>query len=223
MNLFDRFLDWISGLPEAAVFLVLGLSAFVENVFPPVPGDTITAFGAFLVGARGVSFWGVFLSTTVGSVAGFVCLFWIGARLGRPYFLKRDRGVFRVRDILKVEALFHRYGSLLVFLNRFFPGIRSAIAVVGGISRLPLRRVTVLAFLSAAIWNLAWIWMGYTLGHNWEVVRERLAALHGRYTLAILILVGLAALAILLRRIARGRRGGGEEGRRPGGDVSPRD
>ena len=44
----DAFITYLNSLPDPLIYLALGVSAFVENVFPPIPGDTITAFGAFL-------------------------------------------------------------------------------------------------------------------------------------------------------------------------------
>ena len=69
MAFLDGFLDFLNSLPDGLIYLLLGVSAFVENVFPPVPGDTITAFGAFLVGTQRLSFFGVYLSTTAGSTS----------------------------------------------------------------------------------------------------------------------------------------------------------
>jgi len=51
------------------LYIFLFLSAVVENLFPPIPGDTITAFGAFLVGTGRLDFLLVYTSTTLGSVA----------------------------------------------------------------------------------------------------------------------------------------------------------
>ena len=34
-------LDWLTSLPPATLYLVLGLAAAVENIFPPFPADTV--------------------------------------------------------------------------------------------------------------------------------------------------------------------------------------
>ena len=74
MSYLDRFFNLFDTLPNSLLYLLLGLSAFVENIFPPIPGATITAFGVFLVGALKLDFMGVYLSTTLGSLAGFMAL-----------------------------------------------------------------------------------------------------------------------------------------------------
>ena len=136
MTYTERFLKYLETLPDFLIYLFLGLSAFVENLFPPLPGDTITAFGALLVGIGGLSFLGVYISTTLGSLMGFLCLFWLGGYLGRRFFINNNIRFFKEEDINKAEKWFGKYGYYLIAINRFFPGIRSAIAVVGGILHL---------------------------------------------------------------------------------------
>jgi membrane protein DedA with SNARE-associated domain len=200
-------LNLLNSLPNTLLYFLLGLSAFVENVFPPIPGDTITAFGAFLVGTQRLSFFGVYLATTLGSLFGFMFLFWIGSLLGRRFFIERDYRFFKARDIIRAEEWFRKYGYFLILLNRFFPGIRSVISIAGGISQLRVLRVTLLALISASIWNLIWIALGYSIGTNWDVVKEKMAQLMFNYNLTILILLGIV-IAIFLFKITRKRRHG---------------
>ena len=203
LSYLDSFLNLLDSLPNALLYFLLGLSAFIENVFPPIPGDTITAFGAFLVGTQRLSFFGVYLSTTLGSLFGFMFLFWIGSLLGRRYFIERDYRFFRAKDIIRAEEWFRKYGYFLILLNRFFPGIRSVISIAGGISQLKVFRVTLLALISACVWNLIWIILGYSIGTNWDIVKEKMARILFGYNLAILILIGLAILIFVVIRIKK--------------------
>lgn len=203
LSYLDSFLNLLDSLPNTLLYFLLGLSAFIENVFPPIPGDTITAFGAFLVGTQRLSFFGVYLSTTLGSLFGFMFLFWIGSLLGRRYFIERDYRFFRAKDIIRAEEWFRKYGYFLILLNRFFPGIRSVISIAGGISQLKVFRVTLLALISACVWNLIWIILGYSIGTNWDIVKEKMARILFGYNLAILILIGLAILIFVVIRIKK--------------------
>ena len=202
----DGFLNWLTTVPDWLVYLLLAASAFVENVFPPIPGDTITAFGAFLVGTGRLDFMGVYLATTIGSVTGFLVLFWLGHLLGRRFFVERDHRFFKVKDILRAEEWFRKYGYWLVLMNRFLPGVRSVISIAGGISRLRIATVALLATASAAAWNLIWILMGYFLGTNWAVVKDTLARLMFRYNMAILGVGVLLALVVLIKIAVRRKR-----------------
>jgi len=206
LSYLDRLFNLFEALPNSVLYLLLGLSAFVENIFPPIPGDTITAFGAFLVGARRLDFMGVYLSTTLGSLAGFMSLFWVGKFLGRKFFIERDYRFFSARNIILAEEWFQKYGYFLILLNRFFPGIRSIISLAGGISNLGVFRVALLALISASVWNLIWIAIGYSLGNNWETVKEKMGYILFQYNLSFLLLAVLVALFFLLRMFRKKRK-----------------
>jgi membrane protein DedA with SNARE-associated domain len=203
MNYLDRFLDSVNSLPDFLIYFFLGLSAFVENVFPPIPGDTITAFGAFLVGTKRLHFFSVYLSTTLGSLAGFMFLFWVGSLLERRFFIERDYWFFKAKDIMRAEEWYRKHGYFLVLLNRFFPGIRSVISIAGGMSKLRAFKVAWLALISSCVWNLIWISVGYMLGNNWEMVRDKMSYFLVRYNIAILILLGLLIVFLFIRKVRK--------------------
>ena len=206
MQYVDRLFENVHRIPDIVLYIILGVSAFVENIFPPIPGDTITALGAFLVGTGRLSFFGVYLSTTLGSLLGFLALFWIGRYLGRRFFIEKDYRFLSAQEIIKAEEWYRKYGYLLIAINRFLPGIRSAISLAGGIAHLKVSSVVFLAFASAAAWNLIWILAGYMLGSNWETARDSMAAIMVRYNIAIFALLGLVVLLLLIRKWIRGRK-----------------
>jgi membrane protein DedA with SNARE-associated domain len=202
----QKFLSLIDSLPNILAYLLLGLSAFVENLFPPIPGDTITAFGAFLVGTGKLSFAGVYASTTIGSFLGFLTLFLIGSFLGRHFFIERDYRFLRARDIIKAEEWFGRYGYFLIAFNRFLPGIRSAISVAGGVSHLKIIWVALLSLVSCGAWNLIWIILGFSLGSRWDIVESKMSDMMKKYNIAMLIILAVLLASFLLWRRHRKRR-----------------
>ena len=206
MQYVDRLFENLDHMPDIVLYIILGVSAFVENIFPPIPGDTITALGAFLVGTGRLSFFGVYLSTTLGSLLGFLALFGIGRYLGRRFFIQKDYRFFRARQITRAEEWYRKHGYLLIAINRFLPGIRSAISLAGGITHLKVSRVALLAFASAAVWNLNWILAGYMLCSNWETVRTSMAAIMMRYNIAVFSLLGLVVILFFIRKWIRGRK-----------------
>ena len=211
----EALFRFLQSLPDGLIYVALAVCAFIENLFPPIPGDTITATGAFLVGTGRLDFLGVYTATTAGSLAGFMTLFAVGRALGRRHFLERDYRLFRARTILRAEAWFRRYGYLLVALNRFLPGVRSVISIAGGISRLEAVPVAVLSLLSCAVWNGLWIFLGYSLGNRWQLVEARLSTMMTRYNLTVAVLGGMVLLvAVVIRGLRRKRRGSPAAGRR---------
>jgi membrane protein DedA with SNARE-associated domain len=200
----DSFLTFLHSLPKPLIYISLGLSAFVENIFPPIPGDTITAFGAFLVATGRLDFLGVYISTTLGNLIGFMVLFWVGSYLGRRFFIEKDFWFFKAENIIKAEIWFKKYGYFIIMINRFLPGARSVISIAGGISRLETKKVMTLCLLSCAVWNLIWVFMGYSLGNNWAVVKTEISSHLTRYSMTIFsIFIVFFLIFIISRYIKR--------------------
>ncbi len=180
-----------------ALYLFLFGSSILENLFPPIPGDMITIFGAFLVGIGKLDFLLVFLVTTAGSTIGFIFLFYAGAFLEMEFFLNTRIKIFSNEKILLAEKWFHSHGYLVVLLNRFLPGIRSVISIVAGISGLSGLKVLFFASISALLWNFIWIYTGFTLGNNWETVYSKISLIIRNYNIAAISLFTVACIIYL--------------------------
>jgi len=165
----DYIENLISQVDPLVAYLILFASAFVENTFPPVPGDTVTVIGAYLITTGHLSFTGVWLSTTLGSVLGFFVMYIVGYKLGRGFITSEKRAkIFDFDRIEKTEIWFSRYGYWVIAANRFLSGTRSVISLFAGIFKLRGYKVLLLATLSALIWNGLLMYAGYVLGVNWE-------------------------------------------------------
>ncbi len=133
------------------------------------------------------------MSAYARSMSGFLTLFFPGKYLGRrDYFLRRDYRFFSREMILRVERWFHRYGLGLIAANRFFSGVRSAIALFAGIAQMKLLATTVAALISSMIWNALLISGGYFLGKNWQLVLTILK----RYNQAVIIIMSISVMLL---------------------------
>jgi len=194
-------------LPRNDLFLYIFLfvSAVIENLFPPIPGDTITVLGAFLVGTGRLSYPLVYIATTAGSVTGFMALSFIGRILEREFFMKKNYRFFSAQSIVSAELWFTRYGYFVVLANRFLPGIRSVISLVSGLTRLDPLKIFIFSLISACVWNLIWIQTGFLLGNNWDTVRERAGDLIQRYNIGAGILIALFITIFILYKLLKKR------------------
>lgn len=196
----DEILKILLPMNDAVLYFFLFISAVIENLFPPIPGDTITVLGAFFVGTGRLDFWCVYISTTLGSVCGFMALVGIGKYLGRKYFHDKDYRHFPKERIIKTENWIHSHGYLVVLANRFFPGIRSVISIVTGMSDLKYHLIFIFALMSAAIWNLIWIYAGFSLGNNWDKVKEKITVIFHQYNIAMIVILSVVIIAVLIRK-----------------------
>ncbi|MCU1278773.1 MAG: DedA protein [bacterium] len=202
MHLATELIDLVARNHNTLGLAILCLSACIEYLFPPFPGDTITVFGAFLVARRGWSGPAVFGAVTVGSAVGCMLDYAFGRWLGKTED-RWTRGRLR-RFRPQIDALvekFRRHGGLYIAINRFIPSLRGLFFIAAGMARL--RWWVVLAFgtLSALLWNALLLLLGVTVGESWD----RLVSLFQTYGLAFWCLVALAVVALVVRRYARRR------------------
>ena len=151
---------------------LLALSALVEYIFPPFPGDTVTLFGAFLVIRYGWNLPWVFAAVMLGSAVGAMTNFYFGVWLGKRYRRGGNARWNKVRQqVERVIKAFERHGEVYVVLNRFLPAVRAVFFVAAGMARLRPSRVFIYAMISAAAWNTLVIGVGYAVGANWDRIR----------------------------------------------------
>jgi len=193
----DAFISNLQQLPPLWIYTILFLSAVVENLVPPVPGDTVTLFGAYLVGIGYLDFSLVLLATTAGSLTGFMGLYWVGFRFGRDFLYGRNYRFFPRARMEQVDAWFVRWGLWIVLVNRFLSGARSVISIVCGMTRLPYIRVGLAALVSCLVWNALLLAAGFCLGSRWKQVVDIVE----KYNYAVLAAgIVTVALIYLIRR-----------------------
>jgi membrane protein DedA with SNARE-associated domain len=205
-QLVNEIIAYLLPRNDAFLYLFLFVSAVIENLFPPIPGDTILAFGAFLVGTGRLNYALVFISTTAGSVAGFMLLVLFGRLLEREFFMKKNYRFFPSTSIVSAEQWFSKYGYFVILANRFLPGIRSVISLASGITKLNLVYVFTLALASASIWNLIWIQAGFLLGNNWEQVKEKIGMVLKTYNTAAFIIIAVCIASFIAYKLIKGRK-----------------
>jgi membrane protein DedA with SNARE-associated domain len=187
----EYFISFTENINGAYGYLVLCVCAFVENVIPPIPGDTVIIFGGYLAGIGRLSMFGTVLSTTAGSFAGFMVMFCLGRFLGEKFFIDRDIYIFPRDNFLKVSKWFEKFGYAVIFCNRFLSGARSVISIFAGVTGLNITKVALYSFVSCFVWNLLLVYAGCSVGENWGLVTDLLQ----KYN--IIVLTGLLALAVI--------------------------
>ncbi len=197
----DSFLQFIKGIDSAYLYPALFVSAVLENLIPPIPGDTVTLFGAYLVGIGQLHFSGVFAATALGNFTGFMLLFFLGRFLEKEFFLNRDFRYFPKEGLLKAEQWFQQFGYMIILFNRFLSGARSVISIFSGISELKTGKVALYCMISCLVWNGMLIYAGYKAGKNWEAITVFLK----QYNKIVLVIIIAGVTIFALKRIFRRR------------------
>ena len=186
--MFEDILNNISSFTPFWIYVTLFLFAFVENVFPPSPSDLVVVIGGSLVSTGVISFIPALLLTTIGSVVGFMILFYFGSTVDRKVVHSGKYKYIPVDAIEKVELWFKKYGYYVIVANRFMPGTRSVISFFAGMSMMDAKKTILLATISAFVWNAIIIYLGYFFGSNVSVVDKYLST-YSNIAIAITIVV----------------------------------
>ena len=192
----ESLFSFIEQAPGWLVFLTVFLASYIENIFPPIPGDTILLFGAYLVGRGDLSFRMAMATTLLGSVLGFMTLYVAGYKYGRGFMYSKQQTWFSPNSLERVEHLFDKWGYGVVLINRFLAGLRSVVGLFSGVGKLKPWKVIVLSTISSLFWNGALIWMGSSIGENWEQIGVYLK----RYNTIVSILIVVIIAGFLFHR-----------------------
>jgi membrane protein DedA with SNARE-associated domain len=195
----EHYLDAIKNLDTIWIYGIIFLSGYIENCFPPIPGDTVTVFAAYMVGTGRLNYFAVFFTATAGNLSGFMTMYQIGRYFGKDFFVNRNSKLFPKENIERAEAWFHKYGYRIIIFNRFLSGLRSVISIFSGMAHLKRMKIIPYALLSACMWDGVLIYAGYLLGDNWKTFDAFLA----RYNKVAIGVVTAAILGMIARKIYR--------------------
>jgi len=186
--MFEDILTQISTFSPIWIYLTLFFFAFVENVFPPSPSDVVLVVGGSLVGTGAISFILALTFAILGSILGFMLMFYIGSTVDKKVIHSGKFKFIPVESLDKVEAWFRKYGYFIIIANRFMPGTRAVISFFAGISNLEAKKTIILCFISALVWNAIMLYLGFIFGDNVEKVDQYLTT-YSNIVIAVTIIV----------------------------------
>lgn len=197
-------LDWLSGLPAGALYAALALVSAAENVFPPLPADTVVAFGAFLAARGQATLVGAFLATWLGNVGGALLVYMLGRRYGAEYAHRWMARFGGAASESRLQAMYERRGMLALFISRFIPGLRALVPPFAGALRISPLHATLAIAIASGIWYGIVTVIAYRVGSDWDALQARLRAV-GATTALIAGAIALLAVAWYLMRRHRAR------------------
>jgi membrane protein DedA with SNARE-associated domain len=164
----EAFLDRLASMPVPALYAALAVVAALENVFPPVPADTVVAFGSFLAARGQGTALGVFLTTWAGNVVGAMLIYVVGRRYGAEPLERRLLGERAAEAESRIIALYRKYGLLALFISRFLPGVRAIVPPLAGALRVPAIRAAAAMGAASAVWYGAISYLAFRIGADWD-------------------------------------------------------
>ena len=192
MTAIDDFLFALTeALPPWLIYLLLAVSSAIENMIPPFPGDTITVFGAYLAGRGFLNPLPVFLWSAAGNLTSNLILYYIGLTKGRDFIRKHPR-LFHEDLLARLTLLYRKWGTGMIVFSRFLVAFRSMVPLFAGVSRLRPRRFLFPLVCSIILQQGLIIYLGYTVGQNWNYIKTVLKGVNlglGLVALAACVLI----------------------------------
>ena len=194
---------WLTGLPLAVLYPVLTIVAAIENVFPPIPADTVVALGSWLAGRGEGSALGAFLATWVGNVGGAAGMYYVGRKHGAGWMHQRFPGLASGRHEARLQAMYGRYGIAALVVSRLLPGIRAIVPPFAGAMHVPPVRAIGAMALASAAWYGTISYVAFHANAEWSELTRVIQRFGVRVAVVAAVVLAAVALAWLVRHRRR--------------------
>lgn len=199
MGLTD-ILSWLSSLPSPLLYAVLVLAACAENVFPPLPADSVIALGAFVAARGNGSAVGVFAATMLGNLGGATIMYGLGRRFGLPWLTQRFPSLFPDGLTARTTQRFQTQGLFAVVMSRFLPGVRALVPPLAGAMGIGAARALIAMSVASGVWYGLICVLAYRAGANADALLARIADQQRTVGVIAAIAVALAVVIWWRRR-----------------------
>jgi membrane protein DedA with SNARE-associated domain len=181
------------------IYVVVGVILLLESSGIPIANSTLLLLTGALASLGQLDILVLAFASITGSILG-ACLAYIiglkgGARLLHGAAARLPIDTKRIRA---VEDWFHRAGARMIFLSRIIPYIRPFSCFPAGMSRMPFRRFFAAASSGSLIWCVGMLAIGWNLGRRWKLALHLMQT----YTLPVVLVVVLVAVAYFMVRLA---------------------
>ena len=188
----QEYAVWLESLAPTWIYVVLALTAYLENLIPPFPGDVSVVVAGYLVGVGLIDLVPTIGFTAVASTLGFMTMFAVGWRLGEAVEDPKRLRWIPKGPVGTARRWLTRWGYGVVLVNRFLSGTRAVLTLLAGAAHLRAGLTAACAAFSALVWTAFLVYAGYSVGANWEQVLGILQAYGQVITaLGIIVVAGL--------------------------------
>ena len=147
----------------------------LESSFFPFPSEVAMIPAGYLASKGEMSLFTAFLCGVGGSLAGAIFNYYLCYFFGRNLVEKYGKFVgITDEKFAKFEAFFNRHGEISTFNCRLIPGIRQYISLPAGLAKMNIFRFSVFTALGAGIWVTILLALGYFIGENENLIKEKL-------------------------------------------------
>ncbi|MCB2201771.1 DedA family protein [bacterium] len=167
-----HYIDYLFTYGPFWVYLTLFVACFVENIFPPFPGDTFIFVSGALVAFGRLDLVVVMTLVNVGGMGSVMLLYYLGRKHGRDFFIRKNYRYFSADDVHRMSDRLARHGAWILIFSRFVVGLRTALALAAGIGRYPAGRTLVFSLISYLMFTSLLVYLSISLVNNMELIEK---------------------------------------------------
>lgn len=175
----------------------------------PIPEDIVLVSAGALAEMEGRGWIEASIVMYAGVMLGDSTIFFAGRYFGvRLRTARWFQKIFSEKKQAKVEMLFERYHSMVLFVGRFLPGLRAPIFFTAGSTRVSYWKFFFFDGLAAIISVPFFVWLGHWLWAKFKddiSELERVLSRTHSYTIMIASIILLVVVLAVLRLIRKHR------------------
>ena len=150
-------------------YVIIFCSLLLELIAFPLPGEIMMTYCGFLVYQSKMNWFLTVFFAAIGALSGITISYFAGTKLGSGFFKKYGSYIHLGPERLEKTSLwFNNYRNKLLIISCFIPGVRHITGYFSGITKIAYKKFALNAYLGAVIWTFTFIFLGKTLGPNWD-------------------------------------------------------
>ncbi|GGH73130.1 membrane protein DedA with SNARE-associated domain [Pullulanibacillus pueri] len=169
-------------------YIILFLSLMLELIIVPIPNEALMSYVGVLCFQGDMNLVLSILVAGVGGAIGATVSYWVGYKLGAPFFQKFGHYIHMGPDKLeKMSGWYSKYGKVLLIISFFIPGVRHIASIITGVIKLPYRSFAIFGYIGVFLWVGTFIVLGNALGPGWDRYQSEIE----KWLVLISIVIGI--------------------------------
>jgi Uncharacterized membrane-associated protein len=159
----------LMNLLNTYAYPTLFFALMLELICIPIPNEALMSYVGILSFHGKMNYLLSVLTAGGGGIIGVSISYWIGYKLGVPFFKKYGKYIHMGPEKMdKVSRWYGKYGKVLLIFSYYVPGIRHIASIISGVIRLPFRSFALFSYIGVLLWTSTFISLGYVLGPQWD-------------------------------------------------------
>ncbi|KPU45292.1 hypothetical protein OXPF_11850 [Oxobacter pfennigii] len=166
------------------------ISAVLQIMFPPYPGDTVLIIEGYLSSKGFFNFFGITVNAIIATFLSCLFLYHTAYKMGdKIYDIPVIKRYFSKDKLLMLNSWFLKYGSFAILISKFIPGIGSFVMIAAGTFKASRISAYIAMAVAAILHNTMLVLLGRAAGNNMDLIKSMLH----RYNVAVAVILIIAA------------------------------